>query len=48
MIKEKVLIVRKILQQQYNSGKITKKTYKKELNWITKNILSTDLHQPQK
>jgi hypothetical protein len=48
MTKEKVLIVRKILQQQYNSGKITKKTYKKELNWITKNILSNDLHQPQK
>ena len=42
MIKQKVLIVKKILQQQYNSGKITKKAYKKELKWITKNILSND------
>lgn len=42
MASEKVLKVRKILQQQYKSGKITKKTYKKELKWITKHILSTD------
>lgn len=36
MIKESVLKYRRILQQQYKSGKITKKKYKKELKWITK------------
>ena len=42
MTNEKVLKVRKILQQQYNTGKISKKKYNKELKWIVKNILSND------
>lgn len=42
MIKESVLKCKKILQQQYKLGKISKKNYKKEIKWITKNILSSD------
>lgn len=42
MANESVLRFRKVLQQQYKSGKITKKKYNKELKWITKNILSRD------
>jgi hypothetical protein len=42
MTKEKVLVVRRILQQQYKTGKINKKRYNKELKWIVKNILSND------
>jgi len=39
---EKILKCRKILQEQYKSGKISKKKYKKELDWIKKYILSSD------
>lgn len=39
MARESELRFKRILQQQYKSGKITKKAYKKELKWI-KNTLS--------
>lgn len=42
MVKESILKYRRILQQQYKTGKISKKRYNKELKWIVKNILSND------
>jgi len=35
---EKIIKVRKILQEQYKSGKISKKKYNKELKWIRDNM----------
>lgn len=35
---EKIIKYRKVLQQNFNKGSITKKEYKKELKWINKNI----------
>jgi hypothetical protein len=40
---DKVLKYRKILQDQYKSGRISKKKYEKELKWIRKNITMNTL-----
>jgi len=37
---QKVLNYRKVLQQQFVKGTITKKEYKKELKYIRKSILN--------
>jgi len=38
MERESTLRWKKILHNQFKTGKISKKKYKKELDWISKNI----------